>query len=95
MNVEAGRCLFNNFITNVTIPLAVHSIKSVVMKSLAVRSYEIRAIEKLARRYEADVESISNRLVNVNSQVYGKVYFPTRSNRLKELGRFINELTFT
>ena len=26
------------------------------------------------------------RLVNVNGIVYGKVYFPTRSNRLKDLG---------
>ncbi|MFC1715751.1 IS66 family transposase [Candidatus Poribacteria bacterium] len=51
-------------------------------------SYEPRAIKKLARRYESGVEDINDRLVNVNSHIYGKVYFPVRSNRLKELGRF-------
>jgi hypothetical protein len=26
---------------------------------------------------------------NVNSYVYGRVYFPVRSNRLKDIGKFI------
>ncbi len=53
--------------------------------------YEVRAIAKLARRYESDVdvEGIKNRLVNVNTYIYGRVYFPVYSNGLKAIGKFI------
>ena len=33
--------------------------------------------------------TLQDRLVNVASSVYGKVYFPVRSNGLKSLGRFL------
>jgi len=52
-------------------------------------SFEPRTIAKLARRYDTDVEDLINRLVNINKHVYGKVYFPVYSNRLKEIGTFI------
>jgi len=52
-------------------------------------SYEPRAINKLARRYETDGEGLKSFLVNVNTYIYGKVYFPVRSNRLKDIGMFI------
>jgi predicted RecB family nuclease len=52
-------------------------------------SYEPRAITKLARRYETDGGDLESRLVNVNTYVYGTVYFPVRSNRLKDIGKFI------
>ncbi len=52
-------------------------------------SYEPRAIATLAKRYETDAESVTKRLVNVNRHIYGKVYFPVRSNRLKDLGNFL------
>ena len=52
-------------------------------------SYEPRAIAKLGRLYETDSESLSQRLVNVNNHIYGKVYFPVRSNSLKAIGEFI------
>jgi len=52
-------------------------------------NYELRAINLLAKRYEGDIDNIKNRLVNVNSQIYSKVYFPVNSNGLKELGGFI------
>ena len=52
-------------------------------------SYELRAITTLAKRYQTDAQSVLKRLVNVNRYIYGKVYFPVRSNRLKELGAFI------
>lgn len=55
-------------------------------------SYEPRALVKLARRYETDSESLSNRLVNVNNHIYGKVYFPVYSNSLKVIGRFIGAI---
>src|SRR5207302_8386377 len=46
-------------------------------------TYEPRAVEKLATHYQTDCSGIKQRLVNVLSLVYGKVYFPTRSNSLK------------
>jgi predicted RecB family nuclease len=52
-------------------------------------SYEPRAIATLAKRYATDAESVTKRLVNVNRHIYGKVYFPIRSNRLKDIGHFI------
>jgi hypothetical protein len=52
-------------------------------------SYEVRVIESLAKRFGPDVTCIGKRLVNLNSQVYGKVYFPVRSNGLKVLGKFL------
>lgn len=57
-------------------------------------SYEPRAIAKLSRRYDTDGESLKSRLVNVNTFVYARVYFPVRSNRLKEIGDFIG-MTWT
>lgn len=52
-------------------------------------NYEARTVTKLARRYEVDVEGLKTRLVNVNTYVYGRVYFPVYSNKLKDIGRFI------
>ena len=52
-------------------------------------SYEPRALATLAKRYQTDSENLTTRLVNVNRYIYGKVYFPVRSNRLKDVGRFI------
>ena len=52
-------------------------------------NYEPRAISTLARRYQTDAESLTKRLVNVNGFIYGKVYFPVRSNGLKDIGSFI------
>jgi predicted RecB family nuclease len=51
--------------------------------------YERRVIEKAAKRYDLRVEEIVKRLFNVASTIYGIIYFPVRSNRLKELGRFV------
>ncbi len=52
-------------------------------------SYEVKAINELAKRYSTDCESIKQRLINLNSYIYGKVYFPTYSNSLKAIGDFI------
>ena len=51
--------------------------------------YERRVIEKVAKRYDYRVEPIVKRMFNVASTVYGIVYFPVRSNSLKDLGRFV------
>jgi len=52
-------------------------------------SYEPKAIATLGRRYHSDTASITTRLVNVNASIYGKVYFPLRSNKLKDIGVFL------
>src|SRR5215510_9747062 len=52
-------------------------------------SYEPQAITTLAKRYHSDAQSALKRLVNVNRYIYGKVYFPVRSNGLKDLGHCI------
>jgi len=51
--------------------------------------YERRVIEKIAKRYDYRVEEIVKRMFNVASTIYGIVYFPVRSNSLKDLGRFV------
>ena len=50
-------------------------------------SYDSKAIHQLNNRYGKDSETVEERLTNVTSFVYGKVYFPVRSNALKELGK--------
>src|SRR5581483_10497027 len=50
--------------------------------------YEKKACTTLARRHGRG-DGLAGRLVNVASFVYGKVYFPVRSNGLKVLGRFL------
>jgi hypothetical protein len=52
-------------------------------------NYELRAINELSRKYSTDVEAIKKRLVNINSYIYGKIYFPVLSNNLKKIGNFI------
>ncbi len=52
-------------------------------------SYEPKALMRMATASRLDVEAIIRRLVNVNTSIFGKVYFPTRSNTLKELGRHL------
>jgi predicted RecB family nuclease len=51
-------------------------------------AYERRALEQAARNHQVQGEEIASRLVNISSWVYGKIYFPVRSNSLKELGKF-------
>ncbi len=52
-------------------------------------SYEVTAIEKMARRYQTESDALTKRLINLTTHVYGKVYFPVRSNALKDIGRFL------
>ena len=52
-------------------------------------AYDAKAVQKLADRYENGSGSIIKRLVNVNSSIYGKLYFPVRTNSLKDLGTFV------
>jgi predicted RecB family nuclease len=52
-------------------------------------SYDLRAIKTLDKRYATDNQALIDRLVNVNKQIYGKVYFPVYSNKLKEVANFV------
>lgn len=52
-------------------------------------SYERRAFESAAKKHGIDCTAVLERLVNINSFIFGKIYFPTRSNRLKDLGAFV------
>ncbi len=52
-------------------------------------SYEKKAISELAKRYTTNIEMVSKRLNNVISYIYGKIYFPVFSNKLKEIGLLI------
>ncbi len=51
-------------------------------------NYEKKAFATLTKRHGKG-GGLAERLVNVASSVYGKVYFPVRSNGLKQLGRFL------
>jgi hypothetical protein len=46
-------------------------------------------IAELAKRYETPLGGLTTRLVNVNTFIYGKLYFPVRSNKLKDLGKCV------
>ena len=52
-------------------------------------SFEPRGLDRIAKRIGLSWETVKSRLVNVNSLVFGKVYFPARSNTLKALGRLV------
>jgi predicted RecB family nuclease len=49
-------------------------------------SYDPRAFQRASKKHGIECGAFISRMVNVNSFVFGKVYFPTRSNRLKNLG---------
>ena len=52
-------------------------------------NYEARVIGSFIKRFKPEATSVAKRLVNLNSQVFGKVYFPVRSNSLKTLGKLL------
>ncbi len=52
-------------------------------------SYESKALGQLATRYQSNNRFLKKRLVNLSTYIYGRIYFPTKSNRLKELGNLI------
>ena len=52
-------------------------------------SYEPKALNQIAKIHGLKTDTIEKRLVNVNAFIYGKVYFPSKSNRLKDLGALV------
>jgi predicted RecB family nuclease len=51
--------------------------------------YEKVMLKNLGIKYDMDLTDLSKRLVNINSFVYGKVYFPAYSNSLKDIAKFL------
>jgi predicted RecB family nuclease len=58
-------------------------------------SYERHFIETMAKQYgdkeNPIIAKVKSRLVNVLSMIYGKIYFPTYSNSLKDIGSYIGQ----
>ncbi len=52
-------------------------------------SYERKALDQATIKHGLELAQVQERLVNVNPLIYGKVYFPCRSNSLKALGNFV------
>jgi len=52
-------------------------------------NYDLKAIETLGERYNAGITHILPRLINVSNSIFGKIYFPVYSNKLKDLGKYI------
>ena len=52
-------------------------------------SYDRRAVERAGKKYQLPCDDVAGRMVNVTSQIFGRVYFPVRSNGLKDVGTFV------
>ena len=52
-------------------------------------SYEPRAMLTLSKRHGTEIADLDKRLININISIYGKVYFPVKSNGLKDIGKFL------
>lgn len=55
-------------------------------------AYDSKALQQLKRRYGKDSDTIENRLININTSIFGKIYFPVKSNSLKEIGLFLGAI---
>ncbi len=52
-------------------------------------SYESKALNQVSKKYQINCELFQKRLININRFIYGKIYFPTVSNSLKDIGNFL------
>jgi predicted RecB family nuclease len=52
-------------------------------------SYDRKAMERVAKKHRLPCDDILGRMTNVASHIYGQVYFPVRSNGLKDVGKFV------
>ena len=52
-------------------------------------SYDSKALRRASQNYGSSCMALQDRLVNINAHIFGKVYFPSRSNSLKDLGRYV------
>jgi predicted RecB family nuclease len=52
-------------------------------------NYEAKVISSLKTKYNTDCFDIEKRLININSYIYGNIYFPVYSNSLKQISHFL------
>ena len=52
-------------------------------------SYDRRAVERAGKKHQLPCDDVAGRMVNVASHIFGRVYFPVRSNGLKDVGTFV------
>jgi hypothetical protein len=52
-------------------------------------NFELKVFINLAKQYHKNIDSIIKRFINVNSFIYGKIYFPVYSNGLKNICSFL------
>jgi predicted RecB family nuclease len=52
-------------------------------------NYENKVIKELGGRYETDVDNVLGRLCNLNSYIFGRIYFPTYTNKLKDICTYL------
>jgi predicted RecB family nuclease len=52
-------------------------------------NFERKVLIRLSKLYGGAIQHILNRLFNVNTCIYGKIYFPTNSNGLKDICRYL------
>ena len=52
-------------------------------------SFGVYYFRPTSHKSQPDCAELKNRLVNLNACIYGKVYFPSRSNNLKALGKLV------
>jgi predicted RecB family nuclease len=52
-------------------------------------SYDRKATERAGKRHELACDDVLARMVNITSHIYGRIYFPVRSNSLKDIGKFV------
>lgn len=52
-------------------------------------SHEKDVFRGLANRYKTNVDNMLGRLCNLNVYIYGRIYFPTRTNSLKDICNYL------
>ena len=52
-------------------------------------NFENKVFDSLASTYNIEIKDVNNRLINVNKYIFGKIYFPTYSNGLKDISSYL------
>lgn len=52
-------------------------------------NYDEKIIRHLGTKYDVDLDNILINFINLNSYIFGKIYFPLYSNNLKEIAQYL------
>ena len=52
-------------------------------------NYDEKVIKGLGKKYDLTIDYILNRFDNLNSYIFGKIYFPVYSNSIKEISEYL------